>query len=59
MVDVQAFGSFQFDIGIVYNLTFFFRILSIFNTHTGRGEKILKKLIVVYIKKGSIHNLTR
>ena len=31
---------------------FFFRILSIFNTHTGReGEGILKKLTVVYIQK--------
>ena len=25
----------------------FFRILNIFNTHMGRGEKVLKKLIVV------------
>ena len=31
---------------------FFFRILSIFNTHTRRGEKFLKKLTVVYIQNG-------
>ena len=30
---------------------FFFRILNIFNTHTGRGKKIIKKLTVVYIQK--------
>ena len=33
----------------IYNF-FFFRILSLFNTHTGRGEIVLKKLIVVYIQ---------
>ena len=37
--------------------TFFFRILIILththtHTHKGRGEKVLKKLIVVYIQKG-------
>ena len=31
--------------------TFFFRILSIFYTHIEIGEKILKKLTVVYIQK--------
>ena len=30
---------------------FFLRILNIL-THTGRGENILKKLIVMYIQKG-------
>ena len=34
------------------NFFFFKRILSIFDTHTGRKEKVLKKLIVVYIQKG-------
>ena len=34
------------------NFFFFLRILSIFDTHTGRKEKVLKKLIVVYIQKG-------
>ena len=29
----------------------FFRILNIFNTHTGRGKKIIKKLTVMYIQK--------
>ena len=34
-------------------LFFLLRILNIFNTHTGREEKIfLKKLTVVYIQKG-------
>jgi len=28
------------------------KILSIFNTHTGRREKVLKKPIVMYIQKG-------
>ena len=31
---------------------FFLKILSIFNIHTGRREKVLKKLIVIYIQKG-------
>ena len=30
----------------------FFRLLSIFNAHTRRGKKVLKKLIVAYIQKG-------
>ena len=30
---------------------FFLRILSIFNTHVGRGKKVLKKLTVLYIQK--------
>ena len=32
-------------------IIFFFRILNIFNTHTEREDKILKKLTVVYIQK--------
>ena len=32
---------------------FFLRILSIFNTHTGRGENVFsKRLTVVYIQNG-------
>ena len=36
---------------------FFFRILNIFNTHTRREEKTLKKLIVVYIQKIEVEKL--
>ena len=37
----------------VNTVFFFFRILSILtHRHKGRGEKVLKKLSVVYIKNG-------
>ena len=40
------------NLACVLRLYIYFRILSIFNTHMGRGEKVLKKPIVVYIQKG-------
>ena len=36
----------------IWYFFFLLRILSIFNTHTRRGEKVLKKLTMVYIQKG-------
>ena len=32
-------------------------MLSIFNTHIGRGDKVLKKLTVVYIQKDTAQTL--
>ena len=38
---------------VLLEFFFFFKILSIFNTHSRRGEKVLKKkLTMVYIQKG-------
>ena len=42
----------------IFYYYYFLRILNIFNTHTGRGKKILKKLTVVYIQKGLILEYT-
>ena len=53
LTNLQVLTSITIYISHLYNLFFFLIILSIFNTHMGRGENVfLKKFTVVYIQKG-------
>ena len=49
---IDAPSVFNFPNPSSFFFLIFFRIVSIFNTHTGRGKNVLKELTVMYIQKG-------